>query len=68
MGGTRRDTAFAASLQPQGLPCSQQRAIQRSPGTVHLRPVALSQWLNDVETHNRIQYSQTEISTHENRT
>jgi len=34
----------------------------------NLRPVALSHWLNNVETHNRIQYSQNEISTHENRT
>jgi asparagine synthase (glutamine-hydrolysing) len=33
----------------------------------HLRPVALSRWLNAVETDHRIQYSQAGISSYENR-
>jgi asparagine synthase (glutamine-hydrolysing) len=46
-------------------------SLSRSSDTalyIHLRPVALSRWLNAVESHNRIQYSQTRISFYDNST
>jgi len=35
---------------------------------IHLRPVALSRWLNAVDCHNRIQYSRDGISSYDHKT